>query len=196
MHNVSHFESHANSYLVSCSLWKQRSSFLLSRFPEFVHTHNTLFDSHRGEISSHFIPHYYTFLGSIRLTSLKIGALETSHFYSHKDLIQKCKKCQRIRNDMVWNEMKWNTFAKNPQTCWLLQLFISLLVKISFQSAVVFFFRFKYAVDGKMNCSKSLFRWRRSRRENPISLRRVWVVLVVVIALLLLLQYYGKQQKG
>ena len=139
MHNVSHFESHANSYLVSCSLWKQRSSFLLSRFPEFVHTHNTLFDSHRGEISSHFIPHYYTFLGSIRLTSLKVGALEIFHFYSHKDLIQKCKKYQRIRNDMVWNEVRWKTFANNPQTCWLLQLFISLLVKISFQSAVVFF---------------------------------------------------------
>ena len=141
MHNVSHFESHANSYLVSCSLWKQRSSFLLSRFPEFVHTHNTLFDSHRGEISSHFIPHYYTFLGSIRLTSLKVGALEIFHFYSHKDLIQKCKKCQRILNDMVWNKVRWKTFAKNPQTCWLLQLFISLLVKISFQSAVVFFFQ-------------------------------------------------------
>ena len=138
MHNVSNFARYANGYLVSCSLWKQRSSFLLSRFPEFVHTHNTLFDSHRGEISSHFIPHYYTFLGSIRLTSLKLGALKIFHFFQ------------------------------------------------------------VYAVDGKMNCScsKSLFRWRRSRRENPISLRRVWVVLVVVIALLLLLQYYGKQQKG
>ena len=127
MHNFSHFARYANGYLVSCSLWKQRSSFLLSRFPEFVHTHNTLFDSHRGEISSHFIPHYYTFLGSIRLTSLKLGAFRTFHLYSRKILIPitKIQTHQRICDEMVWNEMTTTIIRKlvSVENCRILSSF-------------------------------------------------------------------------